>query len=291
MVKPVKFGFNHQTAANNAFQQRGFSDNVQENVLREFTSYTSLLRANGVDVVIAEDTESPHTPDSIFPNNWFSTHEDGTLVLYPMYARNRREERKAQFLEIIRKNFEVRRVVDLTWWENENLFLESTGSMILDRENRIVYACRSVRTSDEVLADFCKQMGYAPVVFDASDRDGTAVYHTNVMMSVGTDYAILCTDAIMDVQSREKVIDTLKSTGKKVMALTFDQLHDFAGNMLELRNNAGQKLLVMSATARKSLTPEQNKELSAHYRLLSPQLDYIEKNGGGSARCMLAELF
>ena len=181
---PVRFGYNPQTAANNTFQKEGFEEKAQENALREFTTYASLLKANKVEVVIAEDTEVPYTPDSIFPNNWFSTHEDGTLVLYPMFAVNRRNERKSEFLESIRRNFEVKKLIDLTWWESENQFLEGTGSMIFDRENKIAYAGRSPRTCEPVIADFCKQMGYTAVIFDAYDQNGALIYHTNVMMSV-----------------------------------------------------------------------------------------------------------
>ena len=241
-------------------------------------------------MVIAEDTPHPHTPDSIFPNNWFSTHGDGTLVLYPMSAPNRRNERKPEVLEVIRKNFEVRRVIDLTWWENDNLFLEGTGSMILDRDNKIVYACKSYRTSEQVLADFCKQMCYTPVFFEAYDRNGIAVYHTNVLMSLGTAYCIICTESIRP-EDRERVLASITGSGRKILDISFDQLESFAGNMLELSSPSGRPVLVMSATARKSLTTWQSRELSAHYKLLSPQLDYIETHGGGSARCMLAEIF
>ena len=290
MVKPVRFGYNPQTAGNNAFSRPGRENSAQENALREFTSYVALLRANKIDVVIGEDTSTPHTPDSIFPNNWFSTHEDGTMVLYPMSTLNRRHERKEELLEVIRKNFEVRRLIDLTWWENDNLYLEGTGSMVLDRENKIVYAAKSQRTSEKVLEDFCKQMCYTPVYFEAYDRQGVAIYHTNVMMSVGTAYAIVCMKSIRP-EDRERVLGSIRDSGKKVLDISFDQLEHFAGNMLELRNTEGRPILVMSASARKSLTIEQNRELSAHYKLLSPQLDYIETHGGGSARCMLAELF
>lgn len=290
MVKPVRFGYNPQTAGNNAFSRPGHENSAQENALREFTSYVALLRANKIDVVIGEDTSTPHTPDSIFPNNWFSTHEDGTMVLYPMSTLNRRHERKEELLEVIRKNFEVRRLIDLTWWENDNLYLEGTGSMVLDRENKIVYAAKSQRTSEKVLEDFCKQMCYTPVYFEAYDRQGVAIYHTNVMMSVGTAYAIVCMESIRP-EDRERVLGSIRDSGKKVLDISFDQLEHFAGNMLELRNTEGRPILVMSASARKSLTIEQNRELSAHYKLLSPQLDYIETHGGGSARCMLAELF
>lgn len=292
MVKPARFGFNPQTAESNAFQKKdGFGRAVQESALREFLAYTTLLRANGVNIALAEDTLEPRTPDSIFPNNWFTTHEDGTLVLYPMAAPNRREERKEHFLQIIRKSFKVTRTVDLTHYEEEGLFLEGTGSMILDRENKIVYACRSPRTCDKVLDDFCKELGYSPVVFEAVDQNGQQIYHTNVMMAVGTAYAIICLDSIADQGEREKVVASLEKTGKKILGISLEQMGQFAGNMLELQSNEGKKLLVMSATARKSLTPEQNRELSKTYRLLSPQLETIETNGGGSARCMLAEIF
>lgn len=290
MVKPVRFGYNPQTAGNNAFSRPGRENSAQENALREFTSYVALLRANKIDVVIGEDTSTPHTPDSIFPNNWFSTHEDGTMVLYPMSTLNRRHERKEELLEVIRKNFEVRRLIDLTWWENDNLYLEGTGSMVLDRENKIVYAAKSQRTSEKVLEDFCKQMCYTPVYFEAYDRQGVAIYHTNVMMSVGTAYAIVCMESIRP-EDRDRVRTSIMDSGKKILEISFGQLGHFAGNMLELHNTEGRPILVMSASARKSLTTEQNRELSAHYKLLSPQLDYIETHGGGSARCMLAELF
>lgn len=290
MVKPARFAFNPQTGENNAFSRPGRESSAQENALREFTSYVALLRANKIDVVIAEDTPHPHTPDSIFPNNWFSTHEDGTLVLYPMHAVNRRNERKPEVLDVLRKNFEVRRVVDLTWWENDGFFLEGTGSMVLDRDNRIAYACKSYRTSERVLDDFCKQMDYTPVFFEAYDRNGVAVYHTNVLMALGTAYCVICTESIRP-EDRERVLSSITAGGRKILDITFDQLESFAGNMLELSSPSGRPVLVMSATARKSLTTEQSRELSATYKLLSPQLDYIETHGGGSARCMLAELF
>lgn len=297
MVKPVRFGFNPQTAASNAFQRRGdFEKNAQENAMREFLAFTSLLRANGMTVVQAEDTESPFTPDSIFPNNWFTTHADGTLVLYPMSAFNRRQERKEEFLSLIKKNFNVTRIVDLTHWENEELFLEGTGSMILDRCNKIVYACISPRTSEKVLKDFCEQLCFTPVIFNAlgaEDADGarTPVYHTNVMMNVGSKYAIVCLDSIPDEAERAAVVSSLEKSGKTIIEISIEQMNHFAGNMLELHNGTGRKFLVMSATARKCLTPEQTKLLTKEYRLLSPVLDFIEANGGGSARCMMAELF
>ncbi len=291
MVKPIRFGYNPQTAGNNAFQKRGFEKGAQDNALREFLSFTALLKANGITVVMAEDTEIPFTPDSIFPNNWFSTHDDGTLVLYPMFAPNRRKERKEVFLDLIKKNINVTREIDLTSWEEKNKFLEGTGSMIFNRENKIVYACRSPRTDDEVMEDFCNQLGYTPIIFDATDEDGNQIYHTNVMMSVGSRFAFICLEAIQDLEQREKVVKSLEATRKEILDITFDQMGDFLGNVIELHNEEGKKFIVMSATARKSLTEEQRKKLTSYCRLLSPQLDFIEANGGGSARCMIAELF
>src|SRR5574344_648004 len=294
MVKPVQFGFNPQTAVNNVFQKRGqYEKNAQENALREFSTFVTLLRANNVEVIVAEDTESPFTPDSIFPNNWFSTHDDGTLVLYPMYAFNRRQERKEEFLDVIKKNFKVSRIVDLTHWEEENLFLEGTGSMIFDRCNKIVYACLSTRTSEKVLADFCEQLCFTPVIFSAFSKNSDTseeipIYHTNVMMNIGTKYAVVCLESIKDPKERENVVTSLEKSGKSIVEISLEQMNSFAGNMLELHSNQGKKLLVMSATARKSLTQEQNRLLSKECRLLSPSLDFIEINGGGSARCMMA---
>lgn len=291
MVKPVRFGYNPQTAADNTFMREGFENDAQENALREFTSYVSLLRANKVEVVIAEDTNLPATPDSIFPNNWFTTHEDGTLVLYPMCAVNRRNERKKAVIDAIAKNFEIKRVIDLTWWETENLYLEGTGSMVLDRVNKIVYATESPRSSFRVIEDFCKQLGYTPVFFSPVNRAGVPIYHTNVLMTIGTDFAILCTEAVPDKEMLAKVVASLEQSGKTVVDITYDQLENFAGNMLELRTTDGKTVLVMSGAARRVLTPEQIKVLGRDRRILSPQLTTIELNGGGSARCMLAELF
>ncbi len=299
MVKPVKFGFNPETAKNNSFMKKGHEEGAQENALREFMAFTTLLKANGIDVVIAEDTELPHTPDSIFPNNWFSTHNDGTFVLYPMYAENRRKERKSEFIDAIRSNYEIKRIIDLTYWEADNLYLEGTGSMIFDRVNKVAYACRSERSSDQVMADFCKKTGFTSVMFNAADGNGNEIYHTNVMMCMGSKFAIICLDAITDteeekeqgISARERVCDSLRAAGKEIVDISIEQMNNFAGNMLEVNNKEGDKFLVMSATARKSLTNEQANLFNSYYRrILSPQLDFIENNGGGSARCMMGEI-
>ena len=291
MVSPVAFDYNEETAVNNAFQEEDDVSNTAELARRESDAYVELLRDNGINVITVEDTEEPHTPDSVFPNNWFSTHDDGTLVLYPMFAENRRLERKPAALEAIEDSFKPTRTVDLTHYEEEGVFLEGTGSMILDRVNKIAYACESPRTSKVVLQDFCEQMGYSPVLFKAVDAGGAEIYHTNVMMHVGTEVAVVCLDAIQDPEQRAKVEDSLKSTGKTIVDISLDQMGHYAGNMLELRNKDGEPCLVMSLSAYESLTDEQIEFLESKMTLITPDLDCIEKNGGGSARCMIAEIF
>ncbi len=293
MVRPVCFGFNPETAVDNTFQQESGADvNVQEKALNEFDEYVALLRANDVDVVVVEDTSDPKTPDSIFPNNWFSTHEDGTLVLYPMAAENRRAERKKTALEAIHGSFEAREVLDMTSWETKGRYLEGTGVMILDRPNKVVYASESPRCSKAVLEDFCGRMGYTPVVFNAVNRAGVPIYHTNVLMTLGTDFAVFCKESVRDAAQLEVVVRSLEASGRKIVDITYEQLENFAGNMLELRSKGGRKLVVMSLCARNSLIAEQLDVLGDDGRqILSPDLEYIEKNGGGSARCMLAEIF
>ena len=291
MVRPVAFEYNAETAVNNAFQEDDEQSNTNEIARKESDAYIKLLKDNGINVVAVEDTKKPHTPDSVFPNNWFSTHDDGTLVLYPMFAENRRLERKPAALEAIEANFNEKRTVDLTHYEEEGLFLEGTGSMVLDRVNKIVYACESPRTNKTVLEDFCKQLGYTPVLFKAAGDDGTEIYHTNVMMHVGTEVAVVCLESIQDEAQRSEVKETLESTGKTIVEITFDQMNHFAGNMLELHNRDGQPCLIMSLAAYNSLTKDQVEFLESKMTLITPDLECIEQNGGGSARCMIAEIF
>lgn len=291
MVRPAAFGYNEETAVNNAFQQKGTGADIQAEARRESDAYIGLLEACGINVVAAEDTAEPHTPDSVFPNNWFSTHDDGTLVLYPMFAENRRLERKPAVLEAIKANFDVKRIVDLTHYEEEGKFLEGTGSMVLDRAGRIVYACRSPRTNEEVLSAFCESLGYSPLMFDASDAGGRQIYHTNVMMHIGSDTAVVCMESIGDAEERARVRSSLEESGRTIVEITHDQMEHFAGNMLELRSSRGEACLVMSKTARSALSEVQLGVLGSGRRLITPDLDCIEMNGGGSARCMLAELF
>ncbi len=289
MVRPCAFGFNPQTAANNAFQQKGHENKAQENALREFDGYVELLRSNGVKVNVVDDTPSPHTPDSIFPNNWFSTHSDGTLVLYPMFAPNRRAERKEGVLDYIIEKFDVQSILDLTSFENDGLFLEGTGSMVIDRASGVVFACRSPRTSEVVLQQFCKNFGWKYFLFNANDASGSAIYHTNVLMCIGSKVAVVCMSAITDHSERDEFESRMKECGKEIVDISFDQMNNFAGNMLELHSD--QPLIIMSATARRCLHPDQVAKIEKSCRIVSPEINCIEVNGGGSARCMLAEIY
>lgn len=298
MVRPARFAFNKETAQNNYFQQiPETSDldseqaNIAENALREFDAFVNLLKANDVDVTVVQDTPEPYTPDSIFPNNWFSSHLSGELVLYPMFAPNRRLERKSNVINLLKRNMNHRKVVDLTFWENENEFLEGTGSMIFDRRKKIAYCCRSPRTSEKVLADFCSKMNYQPVLFSAVDKNDNQIYHTNVMMSVGLQVAVVCLESIKDESEQKKVISQLTSTGKIIVEISLDQVSQFAGNMLEVKSRNGNPLMVMSSSAYNSLTTNQEKIISTYSKIITTDLYTIEKNGGGSARCMIAEIF
>jgi len=291
MIRPANFGYNPETSVNNAFQKPGNDDNTHRGALEEFDNYVGLLRDNGVNVTVLQDTIEPDTPDSIFPNNWFSTHEGGTLVLYPMFAGNRRLERKPEFIKQIKEDFKVKRVVDLTEWENKGLFLEGTGSMVIDRDSNLVYACASPRTEECVLEEFCEEMDYDYFLFHACDANGQPIYHTNVMMCIGTRFVVACIDSIQDIEERENFIGLVEDGDKELIEISLEQMGNFAGNMLEVINDKGEALLLMSLRARLSLDDEQVDRLSSYCRILSPELNTIETNGGGSARCMVAEIF
>lgn len=289
MIRPVNFGFNAQTAVNNAFQSRT-GDNPQEKALAEFNGFVSLLRANGVEVTVMDDTPEPYTPDSIFPNNWISFHSDGSICLYPMYAPNRRQERKPALIEELTQRFHINNTIDLSHYEAEDRFLEGTGSMVLDRDYHIAYACLSPRTDNKVLDDFSRQMRYKPILFTAVDAKNQPIYHTNVMMCVADKYVVICLDSIPDPKERQLVSDTIRKSKKDLIPISLEQIGRFAGNMLQVHNNKGEKLLVMSSQAFKSLSPEQIRILGKYNRIIHAPLDTIETNGGGSARCMLAEI-
>ena len=290
MIRPVNFSFNTETAVNNAFQVAGEDAGAQEKAKTEFDAFVNVLAANGVDVTVAEDTPEPYTPDSVFPNNWVSFHEDGTVLLYPMYAPNRRLERKQDVLDKVSSKFRIGKTIDLSYYEKEDNFLEGTGSMVLDRENKIAYACLSPRTDYIILEDFCDKMGYTSEVFDAIDKSGEPIYHTNVMMCVADKYVVICLEAIPADHEKEHVQETIQKSGKAIIIISLDQMNHFAGNMLQVNNNKGEKLLVMSTQAFESLTKEQVTALSSYNKIIHSPLNTIETNGGGSARCMMAEV-
>lgn len=294
MIRPVRFGFNEQTAESNAFQDIKLAaqtkDVAQEDALREFDEMVRQLRAIGVDVMVYEDTMDPYTPDSIFPNNWVSFHASGTVVLYPMQAENRRLERRKDIIDDLAGRFHVAKTVDLTHFEKEGKFLEGSGSLVLDRMNKVAFACLSPRTHPDVLAEFGRRTGYRTVQFGAADVGGKAVYHTNVVMSIADTFAVVCLAAITNPDERLMVRQELEKLNKRVIDITLEQMAGFAGNMLMVLTQKGQKLLVMSTRAHNALTPKQIDLLDDYATLLHFDLSMIEGNGGGSARCMMAEV-
>ncbi len=291
MIRPVHFGFNAETATTNTFQRDEQDNNVQEMALAEFDNLVQLLRSLGIEVTVFEDTPDPHTPDSIFPNNWISFHEEGNIILYPMFAPNRRKERKPPLLKKITQQYATLKIVDFTGFEKENRFLEGTGSMVLDRVNQIAYACLSPRTHLDLLKSFCAKMRFRPISFHAFNKDGVPVYHTNVMMSVANQYVVLCAESIPDESERENVLSVIQSTHKQIILLSINQMNHFAGNMLQLTNENNEDFLIMSSQAYRSLSTEQISEIQQYNPIYHTSLDIIEKNGGGSARCMIAEVF
>lgn len=292
MIEPVAFGFNAQTATNNYFQKN--TGEAQSQALSEFTTMVAKLRENGVNVIVVKDTKIPHTPDSIFPNNWISLHEDGNIAFYPMFAENRRLERREDVLELIEEQgFIINEIYDYTEAESENIFLEGTGSIILDRENRIAYAAISPRTDEELFIEFCEDFEYTPIIFTAYqtvDNNRLPIYHTNVMMCVADTFSVICLESIDDKKERKSVIDALQKSNKEIIEISETQMHQFAGNMLQVQGNNGN-VLVMSDTAKNALTLHQIKSIEKHCEIISVDITTIETNGGGSARCMMAEIF
>lgn len=294
MIRPVRFESNPLTAESNLFQGRNESspEQQQADAAAEFDNLAAALEAGGITVVQVEDTAEPHTPDAIFPNNWVSFHADGTVVLYPMEAPNRRTERRQDIIDTLANEYgyQIREIVDFSHHEQNERFLEGTGSLVLDRVNRIAYACLSSRTHLEALGEFAQRMDYEVVAFDAVDRNGAPVYHTNVLLSVGEELAVICDEAILRDDQREAVMQSLAGTGHEVLTLTFDQMDSFAGNMLELRSASGDRIIAMSDQARESLTPSQLETISAYAQVVSVPIENIESSAGGSVRCMLAEI-
>ena len=290
MVRPVRFGYNVQTAESNLFQNQIQGQDSQAFALEEFDGMVSKLREYDIPVIVVEDTPEPETCDSIFPNNWFSTHGDGTLVLYPMLAPNRRLERAPEVIRTIMSEAGTKRVLDLSEYENEGKFLEGTGSMVLDRKAKVAYACLSPRTSSEVLDRFCSELGYRAVVFNAEDQDGNPIYHTNVVMSVGEKYAVLCKEAIRSSRQLAELKENLRAAGKTIVDISLVQMFHFAGNILEVRNIRDEHFVVMSETANAIFTKDQLAIIGEGCSILPVRIPYIEVIGGGSARCMMAEI-
>ncbi len=292
MVRPAAFGPNPQTAASNRFQVAGARADVALRAREEFDGAVDALRAAGVTVQVADDTPEPPKPDACFPNNWVSFHGDGTAVLYPMLAENRRAERRSELLEALpRAGFELRRVVDLSGWEARDEYLEGTGSLVLDRVQRVAYACPSPRTTAAALDDFAAQLGYRVVRFDARGPGGRPVYHTNVLLALGERYAVLCGDSLPDGEERRRVEREIADGGRELVTISVAQMHGFAGNLLGLQARDGRPLVAMSTTAWGCLEPAQRRALERHGEVVTAAIPTIERHGGGSLRCMLAELF
>lgn len=297
MVRPANFGFNPETAENNFYQQKDqrSADEIRELARQEFDGFVALLRDQGVEVVVIEDTDSPVKTDAVFPNNWFSTHPDGKLILYPMYSPNRRLERRKDIIEqLMNLGFGVREILDLSFFEESEQYMEGTGSMVIDHDSKTIYACYSQRTHRVPLDYVAKLLGYQVVGFDSVQEIGgqiSPIYHTNVMMHVGTDLAVVCLDSIPKASERQLVQESLTKAGKKVIPITAKQKFNFAGNMLEVCNSGGEKFTVMSQTAYDSLNVGQIQQIEKYTTIISPSIPTIEKLGGGSARCMMAEIF
>ncbi|TGD82473.1 citrulline utilization hydrolase CtlX [Hymenobacter wooponensis] len=294
LVRPVRFSFNPETAASNYFQQvvQGLGENaMQEKVQAEFDNVVTTLRAKGVRVVVFEDTLEPHTPDSIFPNNWLTMHADGRVLLYPMCAPNRRLERRPDILAALGQSFAMREVVDFSEAEHTGHFLEGTGSIIFDHQHRVAYAALSPRTDARLFTEVCTLLAYQPITFHAVDQKGHAIYHTNVMMCVGAKFAVVCLESLRDEQERNTVVSSLQETGHEVLPISLEQVAKFAGNMLTLQPAEGQELLAMSQSAFDALGPVQRGILGHYCELLPLPIPTIETIGGGSVRCMLAEVF
>ncbi|MBV7270019.1 citrulline utilization hydrolase CtlX [Winogradskyella luteola] len=297
MIRPVSFRMNEQTAVNNYFQEDLEIKNAEINAKaqEEFDAFVEKLRAVGINVIVEQDDKLMDTPDSIFPNNWVSFHSNGDVAKYPMFAENRRRERRDEvFIRLESEGFKIENIIDYTSAEHEGIFLEGTGSILMDRVNRKAYCALSPRADEDLFIEFCEDFEYTPVIFTANqtvDGKRLAIYHTNVMMCLAENFAVICLDSIDDKKERKNVVKHLKQDGKEIISITEAQMHQFAGNMLQLRGKNNQRYLVMSEAAHNSLTKDQINRIEKHCQILSSSLDTIETCGGGSARCMMAEVF
>ena len=296
MIEPVAFYFNAETAENNFFQKQTTEDQgkIQAKALSEFNGMVQLLRDKGITVITVKDTLKPHTPDSIFPNNWISMHSDGLVGIFPMYAENRRTERREDVLDILEdEGYIISSVIDYSSAEEEGIFLEGTGSLILDRENRLAYVALSARSDEDLVIEFCEDFEYTPIIFNANQTVNghrVPIYHTNVMMCVAENYVVICLDTIDNKSERKMVVETILASGKEIVKISEEQMHQFAGNMLQITNGE-ENFLVMSKTAFESLNDDQIAQIERHDKILTPDIPTIEMLGGGSVRCMMAEVF
>lgn len=293
MVRPAHFGYNAETAVSNAFQHQTIlsQSEVQQTAVAEFDAFVAQLLANKIAVTVIEDTASPVKPDAVFPNNWISLHDNGTVVLYPMNTPNRQAERRQDVIERLSETYSIKQIIDLSGNEQQQRFLEGTGSIVFDHENKVAYACVSPRTSKELLNELCEQIGYSPFTFRAVDENGKEIYHTNVMMNVAKGFAVVCLESISNKKEQEKLIETLQETKHELINISFGQMANFAGNMLAVENGDGKLFLICSQSAFDSLTDAQKNSISPYAEFLPVSISTIETIGGGSARCMVAEVF
>ena len=291
MVRPYQFYFNQQTAANNFFQSNVNIENANELAIAEFDAMVEKLRAHQIKVNVVQDTKDPSTPDSIFPNNWVSTHEGGTLCLYPMFAENRRAERKLSVIDFLESNYQIQNTLDLTDLEKEGIFLEGTGSMVLDHQNKLAYGCLSERLDKNAFNEWCDKMQFKAIAFKAVDDKAQPIYHTNVMMCMGDQFVVICLESIPNEQEKQIVLESFKKSNKEVIEISQDQLNHFAGNMLQVFDTNEKPHLIMSEQAHTSLDPAQLKSLEKYNPILPISIPTIEALGGGSTRCMMAEIY
>jgi len=291
MVRPYQFYFNQQTAANNFFQSDIDIENANELALAEFDTMVEQLRAHQIKVNVVQDTKDPSTPDAIFPNNWVSTHPNGTICLYPMFAENRRAERKSTVINFLHSNYKIQDVLDLTELEKEGIFLEGTGSMVLDHQNKIAYGCLSERLDKAAFTNWCHKMQFKPITFKALDDKAQPIYHTNVMMCVGNQFVVICLESIPNELEKQILLECFLQTNKEVITISQDQLNHFAGNMLQVFDMHEKPHLIMSEQAHRSLEPAQVKNIEKYNPILPISIPTIEALGGGSTRCMMAEIY
>ena len=296
MVRPSHFGYNPETAASNSFQKADDKEDlsqIRRKANQEFDGLVAILKSSGVEVIVYAPNDGLETPDAVFPNNWVSFHQDGKVILYPMMAPSRRLERRIDVITTLDKNygFTVDEIIDLSYFENQQQYLEGTGSMVLDYHNRIIYANHSPRTSMPVLNEAARLLKFKTCSFDAVDDSGLEIYHTNVLMCIGSGYSVVCIDSLKDQKDKINLEKSLESTGHEIINISYQQLQQFAGNMMELRNDQGKSILAMSENAYKSLTDQQRDRLSSYAELVYAPIDTIERLGGGSVRCMLAGVF